>query len=147
MILSIFKGKIMDKIEVKINNAEEYDIAKAKAKSLGYKWVVRDSKKLGENELYNFPIYLYFEFGRVDWDVEQTSHKNFKSTKIEDIQKINSPISFFIDQPSDPSAGINGFTDEVTISCESGDFGGEKNEFKEYMRSCLKEWYDGAKVK
>ncbi len=43
-------------------------------------------------------------------------------------------------------AGLRSFTDEVTVSCKSGQWGGEPGEFEEYMRDCLKEWYDGAKV-
>ena len=53
---------------------------------------------------------------------------------------------FRIIQDSELAAGIRGFVDEVQISCESGDFGGDKQEFAEFMRDCLAEWYDGAKV-
>ena len=48
--------------------------------------------------------------------------------------------------PGDGAAGLYPFTDEVTISCKSGQWGGAPGEFEEYIHSCLKEWYDGATV-
>ena len=44
------------------------------------------------------------------------------------------------------SAGIVGFTDEITIEIDSGDPGGDKGEFEEHMLNALRGWYDGAKV-
>jgi len=54
--------------------------------------------------------------------------------------------TFYIDMPSDMSAGLHGFTDKLTIILESGDPGGEEGEFETFMRECLNEWYEGASV-
>ena len=53
---------------------------------------------------------------------------------------------FFINMPEDYSAGMNGFTDVVTISFESGDPGGDDGEFEDWALGWLPEWYDGARV-
>ena len=55
-------------------------------------------------------------------------------------------INFFIVYPSELSAGIVGFTDEITIEIDSGDPGGDKGEFEQHMLNALRGWYDGAKV-
>lgn len=48
--------------------------------------------------------------------------------------------------PGEPGAGLNSFSDVITIKCESGDFGGDPGEFEEFIIDALKEWYDGAGV-
>lgn len=54
--------------------------------------------------------------------------------------------SFDIDKPAELAAGLNGYTDTVTVLVGSGDPGGELGEFEAYMRDCLAEWFDGARV-
>ena len=54
---------------------------------------------------------------------------------------------FFIDFPGELAAGLRSYSDEIEITIKSGDPGGEKGEFEEYIVGCLKEWYDGAYVK
>jgi hypothetical protein len=56
-------------------------------------------------------------------------------------------ISYDVYHPGERSAGINAFEDTVTIHIDSGDPGGEDDEFAEHMRQSLADWYDGAKVK
>jgi hypothetical protein len=48
--------------------------------------------------------------------------------------------------PGDTSAGLHSYTDEVEIIVDSGNPGGENEEFEEYMKQCISEWYDGSKV-
>ena len=55
-------------------------------------------------------------------------------------------IKYNIIMPSEPAAGIIGFTDSITVNIESGDPGGDDGEFAEFMRDCLSDWYDGASV-
>ncbi len=55
-------------------------------------------------------------------------------------------LVYEIGMPDELSAGIRGFTDEITITVESGDPGGESGEFASFMHDYLKEWYDGANV-
>lgn len=55
-------------------------------------------------------------------------------------------LKLVIDTPGERSAGIIGFTDEIEIKVESGDPGGEPGEFEEWIKDCLKEWYDGATI-
>jgi len=47
----------------------------------------------------------------------------------------------------EPGAGLPPYSEVVTMHCESGEWGGSPVEFEEYMRCCLKQWYDGALVK
>ncbi len=56
-------------------------------------------------------------------------------------------LSFSVKHPGEIDAGISGYTDTVTVDIESGDAGGDKGEFEEYMRDCLAEWFDGAAVR
>ena len=46
----------------------------------------------------------------------------------------------------DRAAGLHPFTEIVSISVDSGDPGGQDNEFRDYMRDCISEWYDCASV-
>ena len=55
-------------------------------------------------------------------------------------------LSFEIYFPGEMGAGLWPYSDTVIVECKSGDFGGGSGEFAEYMRECLKEWYDGAGV-
>lgn len=62
---------------------------------------------------------------------------------------IGKSFKFFIDCPGELAAGINSYTDTITIMVESGDPGGDESgedSFCEFMRSALAEWYDGARV-
>lgn len=59
---------------------------------------------------------------------------------------MNASLLFTIHHPGEVGAGLRSFTDEVTVACKSGQWGGEPGEFEAYMRDCLKEWYDGAAV-
>lgn len=55
-------------------------------------------------------------------------------------------FKFEIRVPSELSAGIRGFNDEVVVEVDSGDPGGVEGEFSEHMIGALREWYDGASV-
>ena len=55
-------------------------------------------------------------------------------------------IKYTIIHNGEPAAGFLPFSDMVTIFVKSGDPGGEDGEFRDYMKQCLAEWYDGAKV-
>ena len=50
-----------------------------------------------------------------------------------------------IDHPGEPAAGINSYTEIVTVTVE-WDPGGEPGEFLNHIRECLAEWFDGAKI-
>ena len=53
---------------------------------------------------------------------------------------------FNVVHPGEFRAGINGYTDKVTITVDSGDPGGEAGEFEAFMCDSLEMWYDGASV-
>jgi len=55
-------------------------------------------------------------------------------------------ICFEIEKLPDLSAGIRGFYDTICIDIDSGDPGGEDEEFKQHIKQALIEGYDGAKV-
>lgn len=55
-------------------------------------------------------------------------------------------LKFTIIHPGELAAGIWSYTDAVTVEVESSDAGGDKGEFAEFLRECLAEWFDGAKV-
>jgi len=58
-------------------------------------------------------------------------------------------FTYFVDMPNELCAGLCGFTDEIKITVESGDPGGEadgEDSFKEFMLNALKEWYAGASI-
>lgn len=54
-------------------------------------------------------------------------------------------LKFDVYHPGEMGAGIWGYSDAVTVTVEN-DPGGEEGEFEQYMRECLAEWFDGAKV-
>lgn len=58
------------------------------------------------------------------------------------------PVSFVFDVnvPDDLSAGLHGFSDTLTLTVESGDLGGTEQEFVEYFRSAIAEWFDTNRV-
>jgi len=57
-------------------------------------------------------------------------------------------IVYDVEWPGDPAAGIDGGYEQVTITIESGDPGGEVGEFESHMSEALAKWYDdGAKVR
>lgn len=55
-------------------------------------------------------------------------------------------LTFDIDCPSEPEAGLYGYTETVTVEVESGNPGGLGDEFSEYMRDCLSDWFDYSNV-
>jgi hypothetical protein len=55
-------------------------------------------------------------------------------------------ITFNIHHPGEKAAGIHPFTDKVTMTCKSGQWGGAPVEFEKHMLVSLWEWYDGADV-
>lgn len=57
-------------------------------------------------------------------------------------------FTFDINVPGDYVAGIPDIVDEVTVTVDSGDPGGdaESKEFAEHMTNALQEWYDSPKV-
>ena len=54
-------------------------------------------------------------------------------------------LKFDVYHPGEVGAGIVGYTDAVTVTVEN-DPGGEDGEFEQYMRECVAEWFDGARV-
>jgi hypothetical protein len=59
---------------------------------------------------------------------------------------MKSSICFHICYPGELAAGMRAFDDEVSIRCDSGNFGGDEDEFADFMKAVLTEWYDGATV-
>ena len=59
---------------------------------------------------------------------------------------MNASLSFTIHHSGEVEAGLRSFTDEVTVACKSGQWGGEPGEFEAYIRDCLELWYDGTAV-
>ena len=55
-------------------------------------------------------------------------------------------IIFDITNPGELSAGIYGYTDIVKMIIESGNPGGEKEEFVEHIKNALSEWYEGSNI-
>jgi len=55
-------------------------------------------------------------------------------------------ITFYVDHPGETAAGLNSYSETVHIILESGAAGGEPEEFKNHMKDCLADWYDGATV-
>lgn len=47
----------------------------------------------------------------------------------------------------DHSAGMLGYSDDITIIVDSDNPGGEPGEFEEFMQECLAEWFDGANIR
>jgi hypothetical protein len=63
-----------------------------------------------------------------------------------DMMPNNFELRFDVVNDGEQAAGIAAYNDTVAVTVESGDPGGEIGEFAEYMRGCLAEWFDGAKV-
>lgn len=55
-------------------------------------------------------------------------------------------LKFNIEHKGEIGAGIRSYTDTVIIDVESGDPGGDNEEFMNFMQSALAEWFDGAVV-
>jgi len=55
-------------------------------------------------------------------------------------------MKFYIEHSGEQNAGINPYSETITMGAESGDYGGEPGEFEEYIKQTLAEWYDGATV-
>ena len=53
---------------------------------------------------------------------------------------------FDVAYAGEPAAGFYPYTEEVTISVASGDYGGLEVDFMYNMRDALAHWYIGAKV-
>lgn len=56
-------------------------------------------------------------------------------------------LKYSVYMPSELSPGLRGFNDFITITIDSGDPGGLKDEFADYFLESLKDWYSGATVK
>ena len=57
-------------------------------------------------------------------------------------------FKFDINYPGEPAAGLRSFSEEVLIIVRydpGGDKDGEDS-FQEYMKGCLRDWFDGAGV-
>lgn len=52
-------------------------------------------------------------------------------------------LKFNIEHKGEIGAGIRSYTDTVIIDVESGDPGGDNEEFMNFMQSALAEWFDG----
>lgn len=55
-------------------------------------------------------------------------------------------LTFDVTHTGEPGAGLTAYSDTVVVALESGEPGGEPGEFEKYMRDCIAEWFDGAKV-
>lgn len=55
-------------------------------------------------------------------------------------------LTYDVAHNGDASAGILPYSDAVTVTVASADPGGDPREFAEYVRECLAEWFDGARV-
>jgi len=62
--------------------------------------------------------------------------------KLDTTLRLAFDVHFF----GDEDAGMRPFSDYIIVQLESGDPGGEEGEFPSYIKNCLKDWYDGAKV-
>ena len=58
--------------------------------------------------------------------------------------KPSASVLFEVNSSGEIEAGLRPFNDSVTVSCESGQWGGAPGEFEEYMKDCLSEWYDAS---
>jgi hypothetical protein len=56
--------------------------------------------------------------------------------------KMSTTYKFFVYFPGEVAAGLYPFDDDVSVTLDSGNPGGEDGEFEEYMRQCLADWYD-----
>ena len=59
----------------------------------------------------------------------------------------NEPLTliFDIEHPGERAAGLRAYSEQVTVTVDSGDPGGV-HEFAEEMQQFLSEWFDGAAV-
>lgn len=55
-------------------------------------------------------------------------------------------LTFDVSHSGEPGAGLTAYSDTVVVALESGEPGGEPGEFEQFMRDCLADWFDGAKV-
>lgn len=56
-------------------------------------------------------------------------------------------MKFEIYYPGEKAAGLRSFTDTVTVSCDSNEWGGAPGEFEQFTKESLETWYDGANVR
>ena len=54
--------------------------------------------------------------------------------------------TYEIESTGEPDAGYIPYRDTITVTVDSGDPGGEGNEFGDFMAGCLAEWYEGADI-
>lgn len=66
------------------------------------------------------------------------------NSKIEGPRAAN--FHFHIEFSGELSAGLRPYSDDVLVIVNSGDPGGEPGEFLEFLRTSLREWFDGAAV-
>lgn len=50
-------------------------------------------------------------------------------------------ITLYVHTHGDKSVGIFPVDDEITVTIESGDPGGDEGEFEKYLCECVSEWY------
>jgi hypothetical protein len=62
---------------------------------------------------------------------------------------LNQPLTLTYDivHPGEREAGLRAYSEQVTVTVDSGDPGGSHGEFAEEMQGFLSEWFDGAAVR
>lgn len=72
----------------------------------------------------------------LDYAVEHVIEKTQNDRKL--------TLEFWIEQRADLSAGMRGFSDEITVTLASGNPGGKPGEFAEELRQFLSEWFEAT---
>lgn len=55
-------------------------------------------------------------------------------------------LKFYVEHPGEKLAGIQAYSDDLSLTIDSGDPGGEAGEFAQTLLAFLREWYAGARV-
>jgi hypothetical protein len=55
-------------------------------------------------------------------------------------------LTFDIEHPGELGAGLRPYSEQVTVTVDSGDPGGSPDEFQEHIQQSLSDWFDGAAV-
>lgn len=55
-------------------------------------------------------------------------------------------LNYFVYHPGEQAAGLRSYTEDITVTIDSGDPGGDSGEFAQELRGFLAEWFDGATV-
>ena len=55
-------------------------------------------------------------------------------------------LTYDIEHPGEPEAGLRAYSEQVTVTVDSGDPGGSPDEFQEHIQQSLSDWFDGAAV-